>query len=82
MMGRSIRCTRRIIVCWPYTWSFTTYLPLSAPILVPHPNATNAFDGYWEAIHVKQQYAYDESDVLLTAYRCDIGSPFGEFFYS
>ena len=50
-----------------------------APILVPHFNATNAFDGYWEAIHVTQQDTYNEADVLLTAYRCDIGNPFGEF---
>ena len=61
------------------TSSLTFLTLVSAPLLVPHFNATNAFDGYWEAIHVTQQDTYNEADVLLTAYRCDIGNPFGEF---
>ena len=49
-----------------------------APAIVETPGDTAAFDGYWETIAVQQTSVWDESSVVYSAYRCDIGDPFGE----
>ena len=49
-----------------------------APTLVEVPGDTAAFDGYWETIAVQQTSVWDESAVRFSAYRCDVGDPFGE----
>ena len=50
-----------------------------APVLVKTPgNTSAAFDGYWETIAVQQTPVWDESSVIFSAYRCDVGNPFGE----
>lgn len=49
-----------------------------APILLKAPSGNAYFDGYWETIAVQQTSISDESTIQYNAYRCDIGSPFGE----
>lgn len=49
----------------------------SAPALIETPGGGASFDGHWEIIAVRKTAVWDESSVVYSAYRCDIGSPFG-----